>query len=288
MTQDVTYADDLDFALEQLEERCGHFFKTKDIDWKAVSKEMRKRVKKVESDGEFWELLVELIAKLEDGHARVTPKVEGLDWTGPGLFLCRIGKKIYVKNSFATAESAGIEPGSEVIKINGKKPLKWLEEREARSRRYGSYSTDQQGFFHTCHWGLTDPVGTKMSLKLKEPSGKKTDRNLTYRKATTVPWGPAYFPGEMAGDKDMRWRVLDSGHGYIHVRRCKSNLPERFDEALAALGDVPGVVLDFRGNGGGGFDHDALFGRFLAEGERFGVGKTYSAAGEASYTAPWS
>lgn len=290
----VDYVADMEFALDELEARCGHFFEQKDIDWKKVRKEMLKAVKDVEDDNAMWFELQRLIARLEDGHARVTPLVEGLEWpddtrreyTGPGLFLCQVGKKIYVKNSFGTGASARIEPGSEIIKINGKKPGKWLEERVARERELFSFSTDQQALFHTMHWGMSDTKGAKLTLKLKEPSGKKADRNLTYQDATTVPWGPAYFPPGMQGDKNVSWTTLESGFGYIHIRRCKSDLPERFDEALAALGEVPGVVLDFRANGGGGFDHDGLFGRFLEPGERFGVGKTYEHAGEAAYTGP--
>ncbi len=44
------YAEDMAFALDELEEQCGHFFKLKDIDWKKVRKEMTKAVKKIDPD----------------------------------------------------------------------------------------------------------------------------------------------------------------------------------------------------------------------------------------------
>lgn len=43
------------------------------------------------------------------------------------------------------------------------------------------------------------------------------------------------------------------------------------DQALAGLGDVPGIVLDFRANRGGGYDRDQLLGRFVPPGETFGA-----------------
>ena len=86
----------------------------------------------------------------------------------------------------------------------------------------------------------------------------------------------------------MNWCVLeDSGFGYIHFRRCKGNLPEMVDQALAEIGsDNPGIILDWRGNSGGGFDHDALFGRFIPKGKTTSWGKRYSSAGPNPYGGP--
>lgn len=50
--------------------------------------------------------------------------------------------------------------------------------------------------------------------------------------------------------------------------------------------DVPGLVLDFRGNSGGGFDHEALFGRFLPAGTEWQAGVKYRSAGPHPYGGP--
>jgi len=57
---DTDYEADVEFALEALEERCGHFFDLKDIDWKKVTKQFEKEAKKVETDQEHLVLLVRL------------------------------------------------------------------------------------------------------------------------------------------------------------------------------------------------------------------------------------
>ena len=78
----------------------------------------------------------------------------------------------------------------------------------------------------------------------------------------------------------------EGGWGYIHFRRCKGNLPEMVDQALAELGDVPGIIMDWRGNSGGGFDHDALFGRFIPEGKSTSWEKRYQSSGPNPYGGP--
>ena len=74
--------------------------------------------KKVKNDSEYLWLLWRLLARLEDGHAEVRPLEAGKDVkvpeeyqkdrTGPGMFWCRIGDKLYVKSSYAGAESSGV------------------------------------------------------------------------------------------------------------------------------------------------------------------------------------
>ena len=45
---DDAYEEDVAWALDALEEKCGRFFKLKGIDWKAVKKEFTKSAKKVD------------------------------------------------------------------------------------------------------------------------------------------------------------------------------------------------------------------------------------------------
>jgi C-terminal processing protease CtpA/Prc len=47
---------------------------------------------------------------------------------------------------------------------------------------------------------------------------------------------------------------LTDAMGYIYVRRIRGDLPEALDAALRQLGDIKALIIDVRGNSGGGFD----------------------------------
>ena len=294
---ETVYEKDVGFAIDALGRQCKQLLDSKKIDWKKVEKEFTALAKQEKTDQDHLVVLTRLLARLQDGHCELRrgPKTKELKWpedgpygvkgepVGCGMFWCRVGKKLYVKNAWNAAEQVGLEAGSEVLTVDGQPAAKWLDARIAKLRDTISFSTDQQAFYFACHWGLAQPAGSRIELEVKEPDGKTKKRTISYSKGNPVPWGPAVFPKELAEAGDLRFGKLPSGMGYVHVRRCKEDLPARMDEALAKVGDAPGLVLDFRANGGGGFDHDAFLGRFVPQGETLSFGKTYASAGPSPY-----
>ena len=53
---------------------------------------------------------------------------------------------------------------------------------------------------------------------------------------------------------DVSWTMLDGDIGYLRVRRIRGNLNAAFDKAVGELVSAKGLVIDVRGNTGGGFD----------------------------------
>lgn len=292
---------DLESAIEQIEEHCMDLIEQKGIDWKGVTNELRKEAKKGFKDEHEWVLLQKLVASLRDGHARVerSEELEELvwpedgswfdrsrEWGDPGLALCFIDKKLYVKSVRGQAAYLGIEPGSEVTRLNEEKPMKWLEEHIETHGELLSWSTDHQAFFWATHGGLAGPSGSRLKIEYKDSDRKKRKRVITLSESRYWMAGPAVWPEDLQGEDDIRYTRLPGGWGYIHVRRCASDLPEQFDEALEELAKVPGLVLDFRGNTGGSFDHDALLGRFVPTGTSLDFVKKIESAGPLPYAGP--
>lgn len=276
--ESIDYELEVATALEQLEQRCGHFFDLKGIDWKQVRKEFEKRAKAIESDGELSAALLELLARVKDGHAAVVPLQEGATlpwpdgyWTekvGPGFFLCRIGKGVYIKNAWSNAAELGIEPGMQVLKIDGVAAPEWLDARREECAVRNSFSTEAQADFYACHWGLAEPAGTRWKLELKGVDKQKSKRTVTFEKASVVADGPAFPPQPLKWDgESLGFGFTPAGWGYIHVRRIKDTVLDELDQALGKMRDAPGLILDFRGNSGGGVDHDAFESRFIPAGK---------------------
>lgn len=275
------YRADIDFALDALEKECGHFFKLKGIEWKKVRKEFEKAVKKVKTDQEQWKLLYLLVNRLRDGHARVEPMTEievpeewKVEYKGPGFFLCKVGKKYYIKVAWSSSEDLGIAPGMEVLSIDETPVAKWVEQRIEKAYDERGFSTHQ----HALHWvlnrGFKKPEGERLKIEFKGEKGKKKKRTVTLTRASSVPDGPAvYLKGyESVGDS-VRYAKTERGYAYLHFRRTKDQVLEEIDKALAALNELggldnyPGMILDFRGNSGGGCDHDAFEARFVPKGK---------------------
>ncbi|HEX6885185.1 MAG TPA: S41 family peptidase [Planctomycetota bacterium] len=294
------YVADVRFAIEEVEKQCGTLLASKKIDWKKVTAPLLADAEAVRTPEEHWRLLTRLLARLEDGHAEVQkgPAAGDVQWpadpkgekTGPGMFWCRSGGKLYVKNVWNDSERIGIQPGMEVVEVGGLSAAKWLEQRIAELSDTISFSTPQHAFFFATHWGLSDYPGTKLPLVLKKPKGKKTERELVYGRATPVPWGPAFPPSGLKaareGKDDVTYGFTEKKYGYIHLRRCPGDLPELVDVALAEVGEAKGLIVDFRANGGGGFDHDAFMGRFVPAGKVFSSGHDFVGAGPNPYGGP--
>lgn len=296
----VDYEADVDHALEQLEEKCGHFFEQKGIDWKKISREFRKAAEEVEDDVAHRVLLTRLLARLRDGHAelRLLEAGKEVGWPEDGLFgskvergqaglaLSRVGRKLYVKAVAGPAADAQLQPGSEVLKIDGEKPDDWLE---ARAEEFGdliSWSTPQQGDYWVRHYGASGPAGGRLKLEVKEPDGKKKKRTITLGDDRYRMGGPPLGQEGLEWQGTTAWVKLENGYGYVYFQKCRDECIEGLDVALAALGEVPGMVLDFRGNGGGGFDHDAFLGRFVPAGEELTFAKHIASAGPRQFGGP--
>jgi carboxyl-terminal processing protease len=287
---------DVDFALDTLEKKCGHFFELKGIDWNAVGREFRASAKTVKDEREHYGLLIRLLARLRDGHCEVRPVGKGASIRPPdelfpqlasaGFTLCRSGGKLYLKSVFGPAAKQGLAPGMEVAKVGKLSAADWIAQREEEMRDVTSYSTEQQAFYSACNWGPMLARGTKLEIEASGAKGKKLTKSLDCGVSDVPLVGPAFPPKKLEGSPPIVWGLTKQGFGYLWLSKCPQDLPARIDPALEELADAPGLIVDFRGNAGGAFDHEDFLGRFLPKGSTLSGGKGYESTGAHPYGGP--
>lgn len=238
-------------------------FELKGIDWRAVGEELLPRVKQVKTDEEFGLLCAELVARLEDSHAQLMPgraqlpTVQSPRWD-PG-FACLIDDRerpvVYYVDKGGPAEAGGVKVGMTVLAIGGEGAGKYMERRMKEVKRYGGYSSDRYLRYHAAQWlGRQIEKGATVELKMQDVEG----RAHAFKLAATL--GVRYLPRRpvpiegTSDTADLSWTSLEGKVGYIYVRRIKGDLIEQLDKAVEGLKDARGLIIDVRGNSGGGFD----------------------------------
>jgi len=284
------YAWDVDFLLKELPQRAGRFFATKGIDWLAVSNQFTAEVKAVSNDVQHVKLCQRLLARLRDGHARLTDlkvqmpdEARGRRWTGPCLHLLVSDKRVYVRQAFGPAAERGLKIGQQVLRIDDSPAREWLRRCAEKKSDDTGYSTDHQALYAACHWGLADWAGTPITFEVLNDG--QTNRVTLERRGGSnfVPIGPISPPKNLKRLGRQSYGKTASGYGYIHLRDVPGNLPEQLDTMLEALGDAPGLILDMRANGGGGCDHAGVFGLFVPAGTNW---MRYASVGKKPFSRP--
>jgi C-terminal processing protease CtpA/Prc len=125
-----------------------------------------------------------------------------------------------------------------------------------RLGRYWGYSSDRTLRYDAVRlFARHEQRGAPVKLVLEDPDGNRREVEAPAKAAGSryVPRRPV--PIEGSDDAaDVSWAKLGDGVGYVYVRRIKGDLPESLDKALTELSDVRSLVIDVRGNSGGGFD----------------------------------
>ena len=283
------YAKDVEFLLDTFGKKAAALLKQKGVDWKAVDKEFTAAAKAVRSDGDHLKLCGRLIARLRDGHAGFTKlnvpwpdESSGRKQGGPGVFLTVQDQHVLVKQAWSNAADAGLAPGVELRTIDDKAARAWLDAKAAEMRDTTGYSTDHQALYAACHWGLGDWQGTSIEFAFAQKA-KIEKAKVVRGRASVIPVGPVFPPKDLKETGRQSYGRTAGGFGYLHLRDVPGELPAQIDEALAAIGDAPGLILDCRANGGGGCDHEAAFGRFVPAGTTW---QQYKSAGAAPFAGP--
>jgi carboxyl-terminal processing protease len=238
-------------------------FALKGIDWKAVGQELLPWAKLAKNDSEFGLLCMELVARLEDSHAMLgrgtaTPPTPPLPRWDPGL-ACLLDDRdkpvVYYVDQGGPAQNAGVRPGMTLLSINGKPAEDALAGQMKQLSRYVGYSSQRYLRYHAAQFLLREMErDAPVRLELQACDGGKRSLELPASLGVRyLPRLPVPIPG-IRDSANVAWKMLDGQIGYLYVRRIRADLIQQLDRAVGDLAKAKGLIIDVRGNSGGGFD----------------------------------
>lgn len=270
----TTIAIEYDKAFSDLFEEIGEIypaFQIKGIDWQEVGEELLPESRAIKTHDEFSLLCQRLIARLEDSHAHLgggtaQPASPVFPRWDPG-FACLTDDRgklvVYYIDINSPAERAGLQVGMTIDSINGVPALDALQTCSSQYKEYIGFSSDRLLRYQASRW-FTRQKDKNAAVKLVAIAPAGTRHEFSMMATLDVRYLPR-LPVPIEGISDsanVSWTELEDGIGYIYVRRIRNDLIDDLDRAVGQLQTAAGLIIDVRGNSGGGFDANRSFRNF--------------------------
>jgi C-terminal processing protease CtpA/Prc len=224
-----------------------NFHMVPDLDWDAEYVAMMPKVLATESTLEYYRLLEQLVAKLNDAHTNVylPPKLDGEFNARPALRTTLIEDRVIVtKVMDPSVERLGIEVGQELIGVDG------CEVKDYAAKNILPYmcaSTRQDlakrvyGYFL-----LRGDISKAVELELLKPSGEKFKAEVPRKAATNRV--ASFFANRSA----FEMKILEDNIAYVELSSFGSfQALTSFGLAYKEIEKTNGLIIDLRNNGGG-------------------------------------
>ena len=243
------------------------FFELKRIrqDWEKCKGDLTERVKQCGNNDDFYRLLDEARRCLRDSHMRFSnlkgeyPRGE-VRYYPCISFLPAVDDQVVIM--WCVDEYADKLPtGSVVTEIDGQNARKFLEKEAEKSWKEGGYfSSPQRARLYTYRIPLRGKENDRHKITVIKDG--KPEIVTAVSKWEARGWPHTYaMPSDLRQLGNCRYGKLSSGYGYIYLRRIGSKLVEATDAALRSFKGIRGLIVDLRGNGGGGYGRE-VFDRF--------------------------
>ncbi|MFT7677512.1 MAG: hypothetical protein ACI8QC_001490 [Planctomycetota bacterium] len=257
-----SYVSDIQAFCDQADE-VYPFFELKGIEkqWGTAKSRLLKSAKKCKTDADFMQLIFDGIGQLRDAHSYVTesaielPKREPSYYSGLSLMQATDGRVVVMFPP--QGQGASLKAGTVVLKIDGKDAAKFLEKRTQETwAKGGSFSSPQRARIFEYLYALSGEKGDKHTLECL--AGKKRKKVKLTIRTEKGSWAHNYnWPEDLVkAGKSFYYKQLESGVGYMYLRRIDSSIPTGMAEALKECPDAGGWIIDLRGNTGGGYGDD--------------------------------
>jgi carboxyl-terminal processing protease len=227
------------------------------LDWRAIGERYRPLIVAVQDDEAFYETINKMLFELNVSHIAVVPPDEKEQLQPVFSAEGSVGIDVRLLDGDAVITSvrpgspgdqAGLRPGLVVERVNGKTVEQWasevwrippLHERNERKRVTGKL---QEQFY-----GPLDKTGALVYMDAQGEAHEETIQRA--QRDGKMILGDEFPPFYV--EFEAKW--LDEEIGYIRFNAFTPPVDQRFPEALAALRDARGLIIDLRGNHGGIF-----------------------------------
>jgi C-terminal processing protease CtpA/Prc len=201
-------------------------------DWEAVLREFIPRFETAEGADAYARAVLELAARIEDGHVDVTGPLAVWNVIGARMLPLEVrpveGRFIVTAKAKELPPGTDIAIGDEIVTVDGEP----LVERVKRLWKYFPASTEEARRVRVVERALRGPNASIADLGVRGSNGKvRSVKIARVRVAHVANDGPA-------------WRVLEHDIGYINMSRLP---PGQAGAALDAMKDTKALIFDMRG-----------------------------------------
>ncbi|MFD2921572.1 S41 family peptidase [Terrimonas rubra] len=210
-------------------------------DWNKIYLDYIPLVKATKDTKEYYRVLMQFYAQLQDGHTNVFPPDELAKdfYSRPPVRTELIEGRVFITNVSSPAlEKTGIVPGLEILKIDGVPVLTYAGK---NVRPYLSSSTDQDMIVREFSYNLLrGEASNPVTLELKDRNGKTRAVRVNRSGYTDVKKLPS-----------ISFTTIGNT-GYLVLNSFSDDsLTAKYDSLFPEIAKTKNLVIDIRYNGGG-------------------------------------
>ncbi len=224
-----------------------HFDKVPALNWDGAYMECLHKVRATKSTFEYYRLLIQMCARLHDGHTGVWMPKELMDeeYARPLLRTALVEGKVMIVAVAEQLEGTGLTPGLEIVAIDGIPVADYVKRNVTP---YESASTSQDLTARVYGRGLLEGSKSKaVELTLADASGKTMKRS--------VPRAPNADYFTALGTDLMTFTMLPGDVAYVKLNSFNdTKAADMFEAAFPEIAKAKALVIDVRENGGGNSD----------------------------------
>jgi carboxyl-terminal processing protease len=220
----------------------AYFDQVPHLNWDSLYLAYLPKVKQTGNTLEYYQLLQQMCAQLQDGHTNVyvPEELSGRVYGRPPVRTALIEDKVLlIEVNSDSLRKSGLIPGLEVISIDGVPVKVYARERVAP---FQSSSTPQDLDVRTYgYFLLAGPEDEPVTIELKDARSRLTKRILPRQGYPDVQSRPR-----------LEFKVLKGNIAYVALNSFEDEkVVQAFDSIFPDIEKTQGLIIDVRNNGGG-------------------------------------